>query len=102
MERFGVEAGRFLSPVGTKYSYRALPPSDLNTNDPRYPYEYHLYRVAKDVTVCAGPEAPAFELPGGGIQYVTSSSLPGHPPHLGGGSGEQRHPRTADQVIPAP
>ncbi|MEW2412956.1 TNT domain-containing protein [Streptomyces sp. NPDC046866] len=73
VDRFGNEAGRFLAPAGTKYGYRALPPSNLNTSDPRYPYDYHLYRVAKDVTVCAGPQAPAFEQPGEGIQYVTSS-----------------------------
>ncbi|MFD8257708.1 glycohydrolase toxin TNT-related protein [Streptomyces griseoluteus] len=31
--------------------------------------------MAKDVTVCAGPQAPAFEQPGTGTQYVTSSSF---------------------------
>lgn len=75
VDRFGAEAGRFLSPAGAKYGQRAIPPSSLNTIDPRYPYDYHLYRVAKDVTVCAGPAAPAFEQPGGGVQYVTSSSF---------------------------
>lgn len=75
LDRFGNESGRFLSPAGTKYGGRAIPPSNLNTEDPRYPYNYHLYRVAKDVTVCAGPAAPAFEQPGGDIQYVTSSSV---------------------------
>lgn len=75
LDRFGAEAGRFLAPAGTKYGLRALPPSSLNTIDPRYPYDYHLYRLAKDVTVCAGPQAPAFEQPGTGTQYVTSSSF---------------------------
>ncbi|MGW5047166.1 TNT domain-containing protein [Streptomyces griseoluteus] len=75
LDRFGAEAGRFLAPAGTKYGRRALPPSSLNTIDPRYPYDYHLYRLAKDVTVCAGPQAPAFEQPGTGTQYVTSSSF---------------------------
>jgi len=74
LDRFGAEAGRFLSPAGTKYGQRAIPPSSLNTIDPRYPYDYHLYRLAKDVTVCAGPAAPAFEQPGEGVQYVTSST----------------------------
>jgi hypothetical protein len=73
VDRFGGEAGRFLAPAGTKYGKRALPPSSLNTSDPRFPYNYHLYRVTKDVTVCAGPQSPAFEQPGGGTQYVTSS-----------------------------
>jgi len=75
LDRFGAEAGRFLSPAGTKYGKRAIPPSSLNTIDPRYPYDYHLYRLAKDVTVCAGPAAPAFEQPGEGAQYVTSSTF---------------------------
>lgn len=73
VDRFGNESGRFFSPAGTKYGQRAIPPSSLNTIDPRYPYDYNLYRVAKDVTVCAGPAAPAFEQPGGAIQYVASS-----------------------------
>ncbi|MGW3262812.1 TNT domain-containing protein [Streptomyces sp. NPDC001056] len=74
VDRFGNETGRFLSPAGTKFGLRAIPPSNLNTEDPRYPNDYHLYRVAKDVTVCAGPAAPAFEQPGGAVQYATSSS----------------------------
>ncbi|MFJ8942984.1 TNT domain-containing protein [Streptomyces sp. NPDC102395] len=81
LDRFGNEAGRFLAPAGTKYGLRALPPSNLNTSDPRYPHDYHLYRLAKDVTVCAGPQAPAFEQPGTGTQYVTSSKFcPDIPP----------------------
>jgi hypothetical protein len=75
VDRFGNESGTFLSPAGAKFGQRAIPPANLNTNDPRYPYNYHLYRVAKDVTVCAGPAAPAFEQPGGGMQYVTSSKV---------------------------
>ncbi|MFJ3337294.1 TNT domain-containing protein [Streptomyces sp. NPDC086766] len=75
IDRFGAETGKFLSPAGAKYGTRAIPPSNLNTHDPRYPHDYHLYRVAKDFKVCAGPAAPAFEQPGGGIQYVTSSSV---------------------------
>ncbi|WP_432118692.1 TNT domain-containing protein [Streptomyces sp. bgisy032] len=75
LDRFGNEAGRFLAAAGTKYGKRSIPPSSLNPSDPRYPYNYHLYRLAKDVTVCAGPAAPAFEQPGGAPQYVTSSSF---------------------------
>lgn len=75
VDRFGNEAGRFLAPAGTKYGQRSIPPSSLNTNDPRHPFDYHLYRVTRDVTVCAGPTAPAFGQPGLGIQYVTSSQF---------------------------
>jgi hypothetical protein len=70
LDRFGSEAGRFLAPEGTKYGKRVIPPSSLDTSDPRYPY---TYRLAKDVTVCAGRTAPGFEQPGLGTQYVTSS-----------------------------
>ncbi|MGW1411784.1 TNT domain-containing protein [Streptomyces sp. NPDC002403] len=74
VDRFGNEAGRYLAPAGTKYGKRSIPPSSLNTADPRHPYNYYLYRVTRDVRVCAGPIAPAFEQPGLGVQYVTSSS----------------------------
>ncbi|MFE2992839.1 TNT domain-containing protein [Streptomyces sp. NPDC059262] len=74
VDRFGNEAGRYLAPAGTKYGKRSIPPSSLNTTDPRHPYNYYLYKVTKDVKVCAGPIAPAFEQPGLGVQYVTSSS----------------------------
>jgi Tuberculosis necrotizing toxin len=50
VDRFGNEAARFLAPAGTKYGKRALPPSSLNTSDPRYPYNYHLYRVTSTCT----------------------------------------------------
>lgn len=72
VDRFGNEFGKFLSPAGAKYGERSIPPSALNTQDPRFPYNYHLYRVKKTTTVCAGPAAPGFEQPGQGVQYVTS------------------------------
>ncbi|MFJ8008336.1 TNT domain-containing protein [Streptomyces fagopyri] len=75
LDRFGSEAGRFLAPVGTRYGKRSIPPSSLNTMDPRYPYDYHVYKVTKDVVVCAGRTAPGFEQSGLGIQYVTSSQF---------------------------
>ncbi|WSQ14617.1 TNT domain-containing protein [Streptomyces sp. NBC_01231] len=72
LDRFGNEFGKFLAPAGAKYGERSIPPSNLNTQDPRYPYDYRLYRVKKDTLVCTGPVAPAFEQPGLGVQYVTS------------------------------
>jgi hypothetical protein len=75
LDRVGGESGRFLAPAGTKYGKRSIPPSSLNTMDPRYPYNYHVYRLVKDVTVCAGKTAPGFEQPGFGTQYVTSSKF---------------------------
>ncbi|GGR91452.1 hypothetical protein GCM10010269_33230 [Streptomyces humidus] len=72
VDRFGNEFGKFLSPAGAKYGERSIPPSALDTQDPRFPYNYHLYRVKKATVVCAGPAAPGFEQPGQGVQYVTS------------------------------
>ncbi|WP_405584095.1 TNT domain-containing protein [Streptomyces sp. NBC_01190] len=72
LDRFGNEFGSFLAPAGAKYGARSIPPSNLNTEDPRYPYNYHLFRVKTDTVVCAGPVAPFFDQPGQGVQYVTS------------------------------
>ncbi|KUO10876.1 glycohydrolase toxin TNT-related protein [Streptomyces sp. DSM 15324] len=72
LDRFGNEFGKFLAPAGATYAERSIPPSGLDTQDPRFPYNYHLYRVKKPTLVCAGPTAPAFEQPGQGVQYVTS------------------------------
>ncbi|HEY5833691.1 TNT domain-containing protein [Streptomyces sp.] len=72
LDRFGNEFGSFLAPAGAKYDERSIPPSSLNTEDPRYPYNYHLFRVKKDTVVCAGPVAPFYDQPGQGVQYVTS------------------------------
>lgn len=76
VDRFGDEFGGFLSPAGAKFGERAIPPSNLNTLDPRWPFNYHLYRVKEPFVVCAGPAAPAFEQPGQGVQYVTSVKSP--------------------------
>lgn len=73
LDRFGSEAGQFLAPAGVPYGERSLPPSNLNTADAHFPFNYHLYRVAREVKVCAGPISPAFEQPGNGVQYVTKS-----------------------------
>ncbi|MFD7629221.1 glycohydrolase toxin TNT-related protein [Streptomyces sp. NPDC059851] len=72
LDRFGAEFGSFLAPAGTKYGARSIPPTNLNTQDPRYPFDYHLYRVKKPTLVCAGPTLPWFEQPGEGVQYVTT------------------------------
>lgn len=74
VDRFGPESGRFLSPAGAKLSERAIPPSNLDTTDPRYPFDYHLYTVKQQFTVDGGPVAPWFEQPGQGVQYRTSDA----------------------------
>lgn len=76
VDLFGSGFGHFLAPAGTPYAERALPPSNLNTYDPAYPYGYHLYEVTKPFLVDAGPIRPWFGQPGDGLQYLTGPSIP--------------------------
>lgn len=76
VDLFGSGFGRFLAPAGTPYAKRALPPSNLNTLDPRYPFGYHLYEVVRPFTVEAGPIRPWFGQPGYGLQYKTGPAIP--------------------------
>ncbi|KAH8884372.1 hypothetical protein GQ53DRAFT_880125 [Thozetella sp. PMI_491] len=72
IDRFGSEYGAYTSPAAAPYMQRALPPSSLDTpqSDPSYPYNYHVYRLVKPITVLAGPIAPWFGQPGQGVQYM--------------------------------
>ncbi|KAF5657725.1 filamentous hemagglutinin adhesin [Fusarium heterosporum] len=73
VDRFGSEYGSFISAAAAPYSQRALPPSNLDTNPdtPDFPYNYHVYRVIKPLTVIGGPIAPWFGQPGLGAQFFT-------------------------------
>lgn len=64
IDRFGGPEGRFLSPDGTPYEQRGLPPYNLDEG-------YHRYRVERDIPVWMGEAAPAMGQPGGGIQYLS-------------------------------
>ncbi|KAJ2894201.1 uncharacterized protein MKZ38_007841 [Zalerion maritima] len=77
IDRFGSEYGSYASPAAAPYMQRALPPSNLATpaDDPRYPYNYHIYRVAKAFTVLSGPIAPWFGQPGHGVQYKLNDNI---------------------------
>lgn len=55
--------GSFLSPLGNPYAARALPPSSLNE-------PYYVYMVEKNIPMYYGKIAPAFDMPGGGVQYM--------------------------------
>lgn len=65
--------GVFISAAVAPYSQRALPPSNLDTNpsSPEFPYNYHIYRVLKPLSVVGGPIAPWFGQPGLGAQFFT-------------------------------
>ncbi|WP_431772063.1 TNT domain-containing protein [Streptomyces cucumeris] len=75
VDLFGSGFGHFLAPAGTPYTERALPPSNLNTLDPNYPFGYHLYKVTKPFVVEAGPIRSWFGQPGGGLQYLTGPTV---------------------------
>ncbi|MEU9793282.1 TNT domain-containing protein [Streptomyces sparsogenes] len=76
VDLFGSGFGHFLAPAGTPFAERALPPSNLNTLDPAYPFGYHLYEVTQPIVVEAGPARPWFGQPGLGLQYLTGPSIP--------------------------
>jgi hypothetical protein len=74
IDRYGAETGAFLAPFGAAYGSRAIPPSNLGNNG-AFTCNYHAYRVLKRFGVLAGPAAPWFAQPGGGIQYVLDRTL---------------------------
>ncbi|KAJ5110473.1 hypothetical protein N7532_001008 [Penicillium argentinense] len=77
VDRFGSEYGTFLAPLGAPYIERSLPPSNLDTFDGDYPYNYYVYQVTKSFVVGLGPIAPWFEQPGMGTQFVTYTNVKG-------------------------
>lgn len=72
-DRFGGESGDFVADEGTPFGDRALPPDSLGK-------DYHLYETTKPFDDASGyptvgSTAPAFEQPGGGIQYKLPRSV---------------------------
>lgn len=63
IDRYGTPGGRFLSPSGTPFETRALPPHYLTTQ------EYHVYEVMRPFEVEAGLIKPWFGQQGMGTQY---------------------------------
>jgi hypothetical protein len=68
LDRYGSESGRFVSPKDVPASARSLPPGVANS-------KLHTYQVLKPFDVYGGPAAPAFNQPGGGIQYELNRSV---------------------------
>jgi len=79
IDRFGSEYGAFIAPADAPYSQRSLPPSNLDTSpsSPKYPYNYHVYKVIKPFVVASGPIAGWFGQPGQGTQYQTTVNVLG-------------------------
>ncbi len=68
IDRFGPPSGSYLSPVGTPFELRALPPDTIDA-------PYYVYRVIKPLPVTSGDTAAAFGLKGGGVQYLLERPL---------------------------
>lgn len=69
IDRYGAPNGSFVAPAGTLYEMRSLPYFEN-------PYAYHEYRVIEPIeNVKMGEIAPAFDQPGGGIQYLLPASI---------------------------
>lgn len=74
VDRFGSESGTSLAPQGLPYATRSIPPQSLDGH-PASSCDYHDYRVIKAFSVHAGPVAPWFAQPGGGLQYRLDNSV---------------------------
>lgn len=80
IDRFGSEFGSYLSPEGTPYGARGIPPQSLDNTTTPATCNYSRYKVLKDIPVYSGPIAPALGQPGFGIQYVLDATIfPGNP-----------------------
>jgi hypothetical protein len=68
VDRYGYAGGSYVSPTGTPFIQRSLAPGTQNT-------PYNIYTVLQPIPVNAGQTAPAFDMPGGGMQYKLPSSV---------------------------
>jgi len=83
IDRFGSDFGGYLSPEGTPYGARAIPPQSLDNAAEPANCNYSRFRVLKDVPVYSGPIAAGLGQPGFGLQYVLDASIfPGNPATL--------------------
>nr|WP_240977217.1 TNT domain-containing protein [Knoellia sp. DB2414S] len=73
LDRFGPPDGRYLSPPGTPFTERGLPPSSLDGSVPNF--GYHQYEVLRQFPAEVGYIAPAMGQPGGGLQVFVNGSL---------------------------
>ncbi len=68
VDRYGYDAGTFVAPEGTPIPARSLAPGTIDK-------PYNIYEVVKPIDAEAGPAAPWFGEPGGGIQYELPTSV---------------------------
>lgn len=68
IDRYGSEYGSFVSPKGTPFEMRALPPEAKQK-------PYSVYEVIKPIDATSGKAAPWFGQPGMGTQYEFNKSI---------------------------
>jgi len=75
LDRFGPSNGRYLSPVGTPFGERGLPPASIDATVPNF--GYHQYEVVTPFTADVGYIAPAMGQDGGGLQvFLNGANVP--------------------------
>ena len=75
VDRFGSEFGGYLSPEGTPFGARGIPPQSLDSTTKPRSCNYSRYRVLQAFPVYSGPIAAALGQPGFGLQYVLDASI---------------------------
>jgi hypothetical protein len=76
LDRFGSEYGSYMSPAGTPYAQRSLPPTNLDAEPgSKYPYNYHVYMVSRSLHVEGGLIAGWFEQQGFGVQFLVPMNV---------------------------
>jgi hypothetical protein len=75
LDRFGPPDGRYLSPDGSTFAERAIPPGNLDPMQPNL--GYHRYEVIRPFDAPTGYVAPWFGQPGQGLQvFIDGSKFP--------------------------
>jgi hypothetical protein len=73
LDRFGAQYSRWLSPEGTEYAYRSIPPSNIaSRNGGKF---YYVFEFLQNYTAAYGPVAPFYQQPGYSEQYVLYDDL---------------------------
>jgi hypothetical protein len=75
VDRYGGDNGRYLSPIGTPYKKRSLPPESLD-NASDHTCNYYQYKVINEFQVEVGRSAPEFDQDGLGYQYYLYDTPP--------------------------
>ncbi|KAB8263018.1 hypothetical protein BDV32DRAFT_146809 [Aspergillus pseudonomiae] len=75
LDRFGTQYGGYLAPRDTPFSWRSIPPSNLNKYPNSPEYNYWVWRVVETFNVTGGPIAPFFGQPGYGLQFYHEGGL---------------------------